>query len=40
MIEEVDEDKKADFIFAIYRVVEYSCRVLLQYEKETKETGK
>lgn len=40
MIEEVDEDKKEDFIFAIYRVVEYSCRVLLQYEKETRESHK
>ncbi len=37
MIEQVDEDKKEDFIYGIYRVVEYSCRVLRQYEKETRE---
>lgn len=32
-----DNDKKEDFIYAIYRVSDYACRVLLQFEKETKE---
>lgn len=38
MVNWVDEDKKEDFIYAIYRVSEYSCRVLLQFEKEVKQS--
>ncbi len=37
MINWVDADKKEDFIYAIYRVSDYACRVLLQFEKETKQ---
>lgn len=30
----LEEDKKADIVYAIYRVVEYSTRLLKQYEKQ------
>lgn len=40
MVKWVDEDKKEDFIYAIYRVSDYACRVLLQFEKEVKESKK
>lgn len=40
MVKWVDSDKKEDFIYAIYRVSDYACRVLLQFEKETKLTDK
>lgn len=33
----VDSDKKADVIYAIYRVVEYSTRLLLEYERIEKQ---
>lgn len=40
VLEGVDEKSKPDIIYAIYRVVEYSTRLLLQFEEETKLEGK
>ena len=37
MVKWCDEDKKSDFIYGIYRVSDYACRVLLKFEEETKE---
>ncbi len=36
-LKSVEEDKKADIVYAIYRVVEYSTRLLKEYEKDLKE---
>ena len=37
VLNEVNEKNRADIIHAIYRVVEYSTRLLIQYEDETRE---
>lgn len=36
-LKDVDEDKKADIVYAIYRVVEYSTRLLKDYERNLRE---
>ena len=36
VLKDIDNDIKPDIIYAIYRVVEYSSRLLKQYEEETK----
>ena len=36
-LKKVDNDKKADIVYAIYRVVEYSTRLLKDYEKSLRE---
>lgn len=40
LLNEVDPDIKPDIIHAVYRVVEYSTRLLLQYENNEKKVEK
>lgn len=40
LLKDIDEDIKPDIIHAIYRVVEYSTRLLLQYEENEKVKSK
>ena len=39
-LKKIDDDKKADIVYAIYRVVEYSTRLLKDYEKKLIENKK
>ncbi len=34
MVEDVSREKRADFVYAIYRVNEYACRLMLDLEKD------